>query len=81
MGCVVVLVGAYLISIDAKNKMAREKRDRMKKELVTGDPETVQLEAAMEKENKNKQCFLVELAKSIWNFKAGLYIMGVSLCW
>ena len=82
MGCVVVLVGAYLISIDAKNKMAREKKEKMKKELVSGDPEAARIELlAIEDEKKNKPCFLVDFAKSIWNFKAGLYIMGVSLCW
>ena len=82
MGCVIVLIGAYLISIDAKNKMAREKKEKMKKELVNGDPEAATFEMLTnDKDHKDKSCFLVEFAKSIWNFKAGLYIMGVSLCW
>jgi len=82
LGCLIVLVGAYLISIDAKNKMAREKKEKMKKELVNGDPEAANVDlVANEKDNMKKDCFLVDFGKSIWNFKAGLYIMGVSLCW
>lgn len=76
-----MLVGAYLISIDAKNKMAREKKEKLKKDLMNGDPEALSIPTTPGKESHNKQCFLVELAKSIWSFKAGLYIMGVSLCW
>jgi len=82
LGCLIVLVGAYLISIDAKNKMAREKKEKMKKELMNADPEAAVFEEiSNQKDSKNQQCFLIELAKSIWSFKAGLYIMGVSLCW
>lgn len=78
----IVLIGAYLISIDAKNKMAREKKEKMKKELADGDSELISFNGKVgERTEKNKGCFLVEFAKSIWNFKAGLYIMGVSLCW
>lgn len=76
-----VLVGAYLISIDAKNKMERERKEKMKKELVEGDPEAAVLTINFDEKQPSKDFFLVDLAKSIWQFKAGLYIMGVSLLW
>ena len=76
-------MGAYLISIDAKNKIAKEKKERLHRELISGDPELAVESLILENEQKraSKGCIVVELARSILSFKAGLYIMGVSICW
>lgn len=79
-----MLVGAYLISIDAKNKMARERKERLKKEAADADPEAaglIQNSLALEAEEEKGGFFLFDFMKSIWEFKAGLYIMAVSLLW
>jgi len=69
LGCLIVVVGAYLISLDAKAKDEEKKKN---------DPAIHQHQIA---NKKNEEFFLISMVKAIWNFKAGLYMMGTGLAW
>jgi len=76
IGCLIVVFGAYLISMDAKKRDANKvkKEDQVKYE---GLGENAGGSAPEEK----KEFFLVSMVKSILNFKAGLYMMVTGIAW
>lgn len=92
-GCFIVLGGAYLISTDAKNKEKKTKNSLKVHDKHEKDGETDSLSTEFDTEEGQKRMapdekfsgsnhnFLVQMVISIWNFKAGMYIMGVSLLW
>lgn len=119
LGCLVVVVGAYLISLDAKNKMEIKKREEKLMEtqlreerakLVDGvnkrkdsgngflpdinadrgrrDSKGQKIEVGdtpYHEERKSdfqkKDNFIIAALKSMWAFKAGLYMMITGLAW
>jgi len=70
IGCLIVLFGAYLISIDAKS---RQKEEQDRQNLVDYQNGVLQ--------QPKREFFIVSFAKAIWGFKAGLFMMGVAFCW
>ena len=61
-----MLAGAYLVSMDAKTK--HQPQESGKNQSVSG-------------ENRKNSNFVVDFLRALWGFKAGLFMMGVSLCW
>lgn len=74
IGCLIVVFGAYLISMDAKKK--DEESSKNAKKDVSPSKYT-----PLEKTQPEKEFFLVSVFKAIWNFKAGLYMMATGICW
>jgi len=74
IGCLIVVFGAYLISIDAKKK----DEEKLKSQKKEGSPGKY---SVLGETQPKKDFFLISVLKSIWNFKAGLYMMITGICW
>lgn len=75
IGCLIVVFGAYLISMDAK------KKDEDKLKGGRKDSQQYKYEVGEESKPAKKEFFLLGVLKAIWNFKAGLFMMATGICW
>jgi len=74
----IVVFGAYLISIDAKQRDAKAKVANKKEEQVKYEGLGENAGAVSE---PKKEFFLIGVLKAIWNFKAGLFMMFTGIAW
>jgi len=78
IGCLIVVFGAYLISIDAKQRDAKAKTAQKKEDQVKYEGLGDNAGAVAE---PKKDFFLIGMLKAIWNFKAGLFMMFTGIAW
>lgn len=72
------MFGAYLISIDAKQRDAKAKTAQKKEDQVKYEGLGDNAGAVAE---PKKDFFLIGMLKAIWNFKAGLFMMFTGIAW
>jgi len=65
--------------MDAKNK--DEEKSRLAKRDSSPNSKSPRKYTPLEKVPEEKSFFLVSVLKSIWNFKAGLYMMITGIAW
>eukprot|EP01016_Furgasonia_blochmanni_P027780 TRINITY_DN2922_c0_g1_i12.p2 TRINITY_DN2922_c0_g1~~TRINITY_DN2922_c0_g1_i12.p2 ORF type:complete len:245 (+),score=32.75 TRINITY_DN2922_c0_g1_i12:405-1139(+) len=85
LGCLVVLLGAYLTSMDVKLKMKKKELDEDEATDIE-DRRNLKNEHNLKNGNQNPTSqkdrgAIIAFFKSIVSYKAGLYMMGVALLW